>query len=83
MGGPGFKHPLTVEQLEKYIKGSNNNDSNIYIYKVYDCQSNRVVGHISLGNIDRVNKSGRIVSILLDKDKKTYLWHSLSKDITL
>jgi RimJ/RimL family protein N-acetyltransferase len=64
-GGPAFDYPLNVEQLEKYIKNANCDNSEILIYKVIDTDTGDVIGHISLGKIDRKNKSARIGRVLV------------------
>lgn len=63
--GPAFQYPLTVSQLEKYLQNANKEDSDTYIYKVIDQHTKQVIGHISLGKVDRVNKSARIGKVLV------------------
>lgn len=38
--GTDFKYPLNEEQLNQYIKGANEEDSNVYIYKVVSDETN-------------------------------------------
>jgi RimJ/RimL family protein N-acetyltransferase len=64
-GGPAFSYPLTENQLEKYIENANNNNSDTLIYKVIDNETGNVIGHISLGKIDRINKSARVGKVLV------------------
>ncbi len=64
-GGPSFQYPLTKQQLEKYLKHANEEDSDTYIYKVIDHDMQQVVGHISLGKVDRVNQSARVGKVLV------------------
>jgi RimJ/RimL family protein N-acetyltransferase len=64
-GGPNFSFPLTEQQLEDYLKGANTDNSLIMIYSVIDNETGDVVGHISLGNIDRKNKSARVGKVLV------------------
>ncbi|AOH56775.1 GNAT family N-acetyltransferase [Peribacillus muralis] len=64
-GGPAFQYPLTSEQLEKYLEEANKEDSDTYIYKVIDQESQKVIGHISLGRVDRVHKSARVGKVLV------------------
>ena len=63
--GPAFKYPLTEHQLEKYIENANNDQAETFVYKVIDQDSGKVIGHISLGRIDRENKSARIGKVLV------------------
>ncbi len=63
--GPAFKYPLTENQLEKYIENANNDQAETFVYKVIDQDSGKVIGHISLGRIDRENKSARIGKVLV------------------
>lgn len=64
--GPAFKHPLTADQLERYMAGSGDPEiSERLIYKVVLDEDGRSVGHICLGSIDRSNRSARIGKVLL------------------
>ncbi|MBA2498246.1 MAG: GNAT family N-acetyltransferase [Chitinophagaceae bacterium] len=64
--GSLFKFPLTTESLEWYIKNTNDlQHSDAFIYKAVDDETGEVVGHISLGNISRKNRSGRITRVLV------------------
>lgn len=63
--GPTFRYPLTIQQLENYLKNANRMDSDTYIYKAIDQESHQVIGHISLGKIDRVIQSARIGKVLV------------------
>jgi RimJ/RimL family protein N-acetyltransferase len=64
-GGPAFSYPLTENQLEKYIENANNDNSDTLIYKVIDNETGNVIGHISLGKIDRINNSARVGKVLV------------------
>ncbi|QPA33034.1 GNAT family N-acetyltransferase [Thermaerobacillus caldiproteolyticus] len=64
-GGPQFDYPLNESQLEKYIENANNDTSDTLIYKVIHKETGNVIGHISLGKIDRKNKSARIGKVLV------------------
>lgn len=63
--GPAFDYPLTEEQLEKYIENANKEESDTLVYKVIDQETGDVIGHISLGKIDRKNNSARIGKVLV------------------
>jgi RimJ/RimL family protein N-acetyltransferase len=66
--GPQFKFPLTEEQITNYFEGSNDiNKSDKLIFKAIDGQTGTVIGHISIGGIDRENRSGRIGKVLVGK----------------
>ena len=67
--GPTFHYPLTIEQLETYIKTANQKNADTYIYKVIETETNTVVGHISLGRMDRKNQSARIGKVLVGVQK--------------
>lgn len=70
-GGPGFDYPLDEQQLKKYLTNSNNENAEKLIYKVIDTETGEVIGHISLGAIDRKNRSARIGKVLIgDKNKR-------------
>ncbi|TSI02583.1 GNAT family N-acetyltransferase [Lysinibacillus sp. BW-2-10] len=64
-GGPKFNFPLTEQQLETYLKDANNASSSILVYSVIELETGNVIGHISLGNIDRNNKSARVGKVLV------------------
>jgi len=64
-GGPGFHYPLTEDQLETYLKSANKEQSNRLVYKVINRETRDVIGHISLGNIDRENNSARVGKVLV------------------
>ncbi|MFS0837212.1 GNAT family N-acetyltransferase [Paenibacillus sp. 1P03SA] len=64
--GPQFKYPLTALQLDAYMEGANDPErSERLIYKVIDSENDLPVGHISIGNIDRHNRSARIGKVLV------------------
>ena len=64
-GGPTFRYPLTDDQLEDYIQNANSENAATLIYKVIDRETDNIVGHISLGQIDRKNKSARLGKVLV------------------
>ncbi|MFS0777067.1 GNAT family protein [Neobacillus sp. 3P2-tot-E-2] len=64
-GGPGFDYPLNDSKLEKYIENSNYKNAEDLVYKVVDNKTGETIGHISLGKIDRKNKSARIGKVLV------------------
>lgn len=69
--GPQFNYPLTTDQLVNYLNDANDKTtSSKFIYKAVEEDTNHLVGHISLGNIDRYNRSGRIGKVLLSKDHR-------------
>ncbi|RXJ04575.1 N-acetyltransferase [Anaerobacillus alkaliphilus] len=63
--GTSFVYPLDEAQLENYIENANHENADILIYKVVDTKTNDVIGHISLGRIDRKNRSARIGRVLV------------------
>lgn len=63
--GSSFNYPLDGQQLEKYIENANNENSEIFVYKVVDLELAETIGHISLGKIDRKNRSARIGRVLI------------------
>ncbi|WP_277680236.1 GNAT family N-acetyltransferase [Gracilibacillus dipsosauri] len=64
-GGPNFNFPLTEQQLENYLKDANKESSHALICSVINTETGSVIGHISLGNIDRNNKSARVGKVLV------------------
>ncbi|WP_448163261.1 GNAT family N-acetyltransferase [Bacillus mobilis] len=62
--GNAFAYPLNEQQLENYIESSNT-----LAFKVIDEESKKVIGHISLGQIDNINKSARIGKVLVGDTK--------------
>ncbi|EFV74751.1 hypothetical protein HMPREF1013_05009 [Bacillus sp. 2_A_57_CT2] len=61
--GAHFKFPLNHEQLAKYISSANLETSSEYICKVL--ANDEIVGHISLGRVDRVNETARIGKVFI------------------
>ncbi|MBG9546288.1 GNAT family N-acetyltransferase [Cytobacillus firmus] len=61
--GAHFKFPLDHEQLAKYIRSGNLETSSDYICKVI--ANDEIIGHISLGRVDRVNESARIGKVFI------------------
>ncbi|MDX8046295.1 GNAT family protein [Gracilibacillus sp. S3-1-1] len=64
-GGPNFSFPLTEQQLENYLKDANTDNSPVLVYSVIEEETGYIIGHISLGNIDKNNKSARIGKVLV------------------
>ncbi|MBO1514107.1 GNAT family N-acetyltransferase [Metabacillus bambusae] len=64
-GGPNFSYPLNEQQLENYLKDANKDNSTAFVYSVKYKETGNVIGHISLGNIDRKNKSARVGKVLV------------------
>lgn len=62
--GNAFTYPLNDQQLEQYIESTNT-----LALKVIDEESKEVIGHISLGQIDNINKSARIGKVLVGDTK--------------
>ncbi|PEX81849.1 GNAT family N-acetyltransferase [Bacillus cereus] len=62
--GNAFTYPLDEQQLEKYIESAN-----ALAFKVIDDETEEVIGHISLGQIDNINKSARIGKVLVGDTK--------------
>ncbi|MDA2480117.1 GNAT family N-acetyltransferase [Bacillus cereus group sp. Bce025] len=62
--GNAFAFPLDEQQLEKYIESENT-----LAFKVVDEETSDVIGHISLGQIDNINKSARIGKVLVGNTK--------------
>ena len=65
--GPIFNYPLDNVQLEKYINGSEENFFKRKIFKVIRTDTNEVVGHIELNDIDEKNKSAALCRVLIGK----------------
>ena len=63
--GSAFQYPLTEEQLESYIENANREGTDVLIYKGIDLETGKVVGHISLGRIDRKHRSARVGKVLV------------------
>ncbi|CGG02531.1 GNAT family N-acetyltransferase [Bacillus sp. N447-1] len=62
--GNAFTFPLDEQQLEKYIESANT-----LAFKVVDEETSDVIGYISLGQIDNINKSARIGKVLVGNTK--------------
>lgn len=68
-GGPHFSYPLSKNQLNHYIKDANKMNSEVFIYKVILNETNQTIGHISLNNIDLMNRSARLGKILVGDNR--------------
>ncbi|MGM0875317.1 MAG: GNAT family N-acetyltransferase [Bacillota bacterium] len=64
-GGPTFVYPLNEQQIENYIKNANKDNSDTFVYSVIQKENRNVIGHISLGLLDRKNKSARVGKVLV------------------
>lgn len=62
--GNAFTYPLNDQQLEQYIESTNT-----LAFKVIDEDNKEVIGHISLGQIDNINRSARIGKVLVGDTK--------------
>lgn len=58
--GPVFDYPLTHEQLDTYTSAKGR-----LVFRVVDCESENVIGHAEINNIDLKNKSARLCRILV------------------
>jgi len=63
--GNAFTYPLDEQQLYSYIERANYENANTLAFKVVEEETKKVIGHISLGQIDYVNKSARIGKVLV------------------
>jgi len=63
--GHSFQYPLTDDQLHEYIDGANQDGASKFVYKAIDSSTNKVIGHISIGRIDRTNEYARIGRVLI------------------
>ncbi|WP_404453857.1 MULTISPECIES: GNAT family N-acetyltransferase [unclassified Bacillus (in: firmicutes)] len=62
--GNAFTYPLNEQQLEKYTESANT-----LSFTVTDEETEEVIGHISLGQIDNINKSARVGKVLVGDTK--------------
>lgn len=64
--GSLFRFPLSRDKLEWYINDTNvMHESDALVYKAIDTDDGAVVGHVSLGSINRENASARISRVLV------------------
>lgn len=63
--GISMKHPLTVDQLQRYSEKANSADSDVLAFKVVHLDSRKTIGHISLGSINRENGTARMCRVLI------------------
>ncbi|MEK4237601.1 GNAT family N-acetyltransferase [Paenibacillus sp. FSL H7-0714] len=65
--GSTIAFPLDDEQLNNYLAGANHPaESDRLIYCAVHVASQKVVGHISISTIDRINRSARIEGVVVD-----------------
>ncbi len=71
--GALFSFPLTERSLQWYIEDTNlKGDSDAFVYKAIETDTNRIVGHISIGGISWKNKSARISRVFVSEKGKGY-----------
>lgn len=63
--GPIFSFPLDEPQLERYLEKSRGDRPGRKIAKAVNINTNEVVGHVELDEIDLRNKSGRLCRVLV------------------
>ncbi|WP_251553710.1 GNAT family N-acetyltransferase [Neobacillus muris] len=63
--GTSLRYPLDYQQLESYVKNANHAHSNIFAYKVIHSDTGKIIGHISLGNVNRENGNARMCRVLI------------------
>ncbi|MGB4406119.1 MAG: GNAT family protein [Sphaerochaeta sp.] len=64
--GPMFHHPLTTEQLVEYNTIQTSDKLN---YRVVLAATNQGIGHVSIGTIDRGNKSARVSKVIVGESE--------------
>lgn len=67
--GPSLTYPLEDDQLVKYLDGANHpaHSDRLIFCAIHEAEQ-KVVGHISLSNIDRNNRSARISRVVVDPE---------------
>jgi len=64
--GSLFRFPLNASKLDWYLENANDlATSDVLIYKAIDTHTNMTIGHISLGSINRGDRSARITRVLV------------------
>lgn len=64
--GTQFRFPLTKRKLDWYIKDANDfQTSSTFIYRALEVETGKIIGHISLTSINRINRSARITRVLV------------------
>lgn len=63
--GPSFRFPLNEQQLKKYLLEANQEHSKALAFSVILEATGELIGHISLGSIERENKSARVGRVLI------------------
>jgi RimJ/RimL family protein N-acetyltransferase len=63
--GPIFRFPLDEPQLERYLEKSHGDQPPRRIAKAVNIDTNEVIGHIELDDIDWHNKSARLCRVLV------------------
>jgi RimJ/RimL family protein N-acetyltransferase len=63
--GPSFTFPLDRKQIIKHLEVMKGRYPKSFIYKAIDSETNEVIGHIELSNIDLENLSASISRVLV------------------
>lgn len=67
--GPKFSYPLTLEQIQSYFFYEvNKKNSNIFVYKIVNINTEKVIGIVELREIDKKNKIGKICRFLIGEE---------------
>lgn len=69
--GAMFRFPLTEEKLDWYIRDTNKQGaSEAFVYKAVDTETNKTIGHISIGSLSQKNNSARISRVLVSAEER-------------
>ena len=80
--GTLFSYPLTFESMKWYINDTNVvNESDAFVYKAVDVETNETVGHISLGGLSWKNRSASRVFVGNTSDQRRGICQHMTKAV--
>ena len=65
MGWTCFYISINKCTIKNYLQNANKDNAIKYVFKAIDETNSEVIGHISLGNVDKTNESARIGKVLI------------------
>jgi RimJ/RimL family protein N-acetyltransferase len=68
--GSTYTYPLTIEQMEQhYSKGIHSIEAGVLLYKIVDCETQRMIGSVQLGRIDSIRKEAVVGRFLIHSEQ--------------
>ncbi|MDQ0060085.1 GNAT family N-acetyltransferase [Paenibacillus harenae] len=67
--GSTYTYPLTIEQMEQhYGKGVHSIEAGVFLYKIVDRETQRMIGSVQIGRIDPIRKEAVVGRFLIHSE---------------